>query len=267
MPDPSESGVDAEGEEPRGCIAVAPRRRLQALVTRPHKEAQRLAEALAARGVGAILEPMMQVHYFTTTELDLTSVQAVLCTSANGVRALAQATSERALPLLAVGEATAGRARAEGFITVASADGTVTDLAHLAAARLRPQDGSLLHVAGNNIAGDLVGALRVHGFAVERRVLYEARPVEALSAPTLRALHCGRLNFALFFSPRTASIFVNLTRTAGVAECCRMTTALSISAATDAVLADLSWSDRRAADKPNQSSLLDTLDSVLSERR
>lgn len=240
---------------------------MQALVTRPHEEAQSLAAALAARGVGTVVEPMMEVHYRAGVALDLARVQAILCTSANGVRALARVTDERGLPLLAVGETTASRARAEGFTAVASAGGTAADLVGLAAAQLRPQNGPLLHVAGNVVAGDILGALRAHDFVIERSVLYEARPVGALSAAAVCVLRRRTIDFALFFSPRTAAIFVRLAGIAGVAGCCRPITALAISPSADAALADLPWRDRLVAEKPNQPALLDTLDAVLAERR
>ena len=239
---------------------------IRALVTRPRDASKPLAEALASRHVGAVIEPLMEVHYRAPVMLDLEGVQAILCTSANGVRALAHASGERGLPLFAVGDATASRARAEGFAAVESAGGDVTDLVRLAAARLCPQAGRLLHVAGNVVAGDLVGALRSHDFLIERKVLYEARPVEALSASAVRALRCGAIDFALFFSPRTAAIFVKLADSAGVAACCRTITAVSISATADAVLADLPWRGRRVAERPIQSALLDTLDAILAER-
>jgi uroporphyrinogen-III synthase len=240
---------------------------MQALLSRPREESQSLAAALAVRDVGTVIEPMMEVHYCVAAALDLATVQAILCTSANGVRALARVTGERGLPLLAVGEATASRAHAEGFTSVASAGGAVTDLVRLAAARLRPQNGRLLHVAGKVVAGDLVGALRAHGFVIERRILYEARPVERLSTAALSALHGSTIDFALFFSPRTAAIFVRLAGIAGVAGCCRTITSLAISAAADAVLAGLPWRDRRVAERPNQPALLDTLDAILADRR
>ena len=255
------------GSEAHDLTELAFGRGMQALVTRPHEESQSLAAALAARGVGAVIEPMMEVHYCVAAPLELASVQAILCTSANGVRALAQATSERGLPLLAVGENTASRARAEGFPAVASANGGGADLVRLAAARLRPQDGRLLHVAGTVVAGDLVGALRAHGFVIDRTVLYEVRPAGVLSAPAVCALRDGMIDFALFFSPRTAAIFVGLAGIAGVAGCSRRITALAISAAVDAALVDLPWRDRRVAARPNQPALLDTLDVLLAERR
>ena len=122
---------------------------LRALVTRPREDAECLVAALATRGVEALVEPLMEIHYQVPDPLDLGGVQAILSTSANGVRALARASRERRVPLLAVGDATAARARAEGFDHVESAGGDARDLARLVAARLRPLDGPLLHVAGN----------------------------------------------------------------------------------------------------------------------
>lgn len=248
-------------------ITVALRRQMRALVTRPREEAEALAAALGARGVEAVVEPLIEIRYRDAATLDLTGVQAVLCTSANGVRALARATAARGPPLLAVGEASAGRARTEGFTAVASAGGDVADLVRLVAARLRPQDGPLLHIAGSVVAGDLVGVLRRRGFDVERRVLYEARPAAALSPATAQALRSSTIDFALFFSPRTAALFARLAAVAGAAESCRAIAALSISRAADAALGDLRWRDRCIAERPNQPALLDALDRVLAERR
>jgi uroporphyrinogen-III synthase len=242
------------------------KRGLRALVTRPREESEALARALAARSIEPVIEPMMKVHYLAPVALDLGSVQAVLCTSANGARALARASLERRVPLFAVGDATAERARAEGFTSVASAAGDAGDLARLAAARLRPQDGPLLHVAGNVVAGDLVEMLRERGFVVERRVLYEAQRAMALSQSTVDALRRGSIDFVLFFSPRTAAIFAKLAAVAGVVDCCATITALLISRAADTACADLLWHDRRVAERPNQSALLAALDRVLSER-
>jgi uroporphyrinogen-III synthase len=240
---------------------------MRALLTRPREESESLGAALAVRGVEAIIEPMMQVRFPAAVSPDLAGVQTVLCTSANGVQALARVTDKRGLPIFAVGDATASRARVEGFATVESAGGAVADLVRLAVEKLRPQDGRLLHVAGNAVAGDLVGSLRGHGFAIDRIVLYEAQPVAMLSEVAVGALRSGSIDFALFFSPRTAAIFTRLASAAAVAKCCGKITALSISAAADAALAELAWLDRRIAEAPNQPALLALLDHLLAERR
>jgi uroporphyrinogen-III synthase len=247
--------------------AMSSRFGLRALVTRPNAEAAGLADALASRGIEAILEPMLDIHYRDGPAPDLAGVQAILCTSANGVRALARLSAHRDCPLLAVGESTAGRARADGFIRVESAGGNVADLARLVRDRLRPEDGRLLHVAGTEIAGDLAGDLGASGFEVQRAVLYEAHPATALSAGTARALASGIVDFALFFSPRTAAIFAGLAERAGVIGTLREVTAMSISAAADNALARVAFRTNCVADTPDQRGLLAALDRLLLERR
>src|SRR2546430_13735123 len=92
-------------------MATIPQRLgLRALVTRPRAEAMALAEALAARGIEAIIEPLLDIHYRDEPAPDLAGVQAVLCTSANAVRALAPLRPGRRAALLPVGAATAAPA-------------------------------------------------------------------------------------------------------------------------------------------------------------
>jgi uroporphyrinogen-III synthase len=239
---------------------------LQALVTRPRVEAAELADALAARGIAALVEPLLDIRYRGEPTLELAGVQAVLCTSANGVRALARLSPERSVPLLAVGETTADRARAEGFGEVASAGGNVDDLVRLAADRLQPEAGRLLHIAGSVAAGDLAGALGRRGFTVERAVLYEACPARAFSAATARALAAGTIDFALFFSPRTAAVFARLVAQAELLDAMRFLTAVSISAAADAALGSLQFRARHVAERPDQAHLLRRLDRLLGRR-
>jgi len=236
---------------------------LRALVTRPREEATNLAEALAARGIAALIEPLIEIRFLSEETFDPSGVQAILCTSSNGVRALARANGERQVPLLVVGDATAARARAEGFKTVESAAGAAGDLARLAAVRLRPENGRLLHVTGDVAGAGLLGFLRAQGFTIDRHVLYEARAPAALSPAAVDGLRTGAIAFALFFSPRTAAIFARLAAGAGVVECCARITALSLSKAVDDALGVMPWHDRRIAERPNQPALLATLDDVL----
>ena len=134
-------GTQARGAQGRIGAAIEPSRYgMRALVTRPRAEAASLAEALAARGIAALLEPLLDIHYRDLGgPFDLSGVQALLCTSANGVRAFTRFSPERAIPVFAVGEATAARARAEGFSDVHSAGGAVGDLVELVGGRLLPE--------------------------------------------------------------------------------------------------------------------------------
>lgn len=230
-------------------------RRLRVLITRPAEDAAPLADRLRAEGFDPLIEPLLVIRP-TGEALALDGVQAVLLTSANGVRALAAATPRRDPALLAVGDATARAARAAGFGSVESAGGDVADLARLAMRRCAPDRGALLHVSGHDVAGDLAGQLGKAGFAVRRAVLYRAAPAEALS-PGLRADLAGnRIDAVVFFSPRTARSFVTLVRDAGLTGACRRMAAFCLSPAVAAVLAADEWRSVRVAAQPEQAALL-----------
>jgi uroporphyrinogen-III synthase len=109
--------------------------------------------------------------------------------------------------------------------------------------------------------------LRGRGFAVERAILYEARPIRELSRVATDAIRSGAVDFALFFSPRTAAIFARLANDGGVASGCGTITALSISTTADVALGTLPWRERCIADRPEQRALLVALDRLLAERR
>jgi len=132
---------------------------MQIVVTRPSEDAEPLAAALRDMGVEPVLEPLMFIENIDGAALDLTSYQALLITSANGVRALATRSATRDTRILAVGDASAQAARQAGFQNVESSEGNVKTLARLASDRLLGSDGPLLHAAGTRVAGDLAGLL------------------------------------------------------------------------------------------------------------
>lgn len=171
---------------------------LRAAVTRALPDAEATAARLRALGADAIVAPLLTIvpcGYDTNVE----GAQALIFTSAAGVRAFPDARSQRARPVLAVGDATAEAARDAGFIDVRSADGDVAKLAALAKANLDPGAGKLIHIGGEHVAGDLSGELVRAGFTVERRTAYAAIVVAALP-PSLHE----RLDVVLFHSARAA---------------------------------------------------------------
>lgn len=226
------------------------------LITRPETDAGPLRAALLARGIGAMLEPLLVIELLPGPALDLEGVQAILATSANGVRALSRRTDCRALPVLAVGDATAREAGAQGFHAVVSADGDVAALAALAIRRLDPAQGVLLHVAANEVAGDLASLLTAAGFTWRRAVLYRARTAETLSPATAAALESGALAGVLLYSPRTAATFARLIAAAGLRASCAGLQAFCLSAAVAAQARALPWARVVVAAVPTEAALL-----------
>lgn len=243
---------------------------MKALVTRPEEDAAPLARALAERGIEALLAPMLVIAPVPEVAKRLADAligaQALLFTSANGARIFAQASARRELPVLAVGDATGAAARLADFRSVTSAGGDVADLAALAAARLAPKHGALVHVAGSVIAGDLANRLEAQGFTVRRAVIYEARPARVLAPEVAAALAERAVELALFFSPRTAAAFVRLAADARLAPACRAMTALALSPAVAEALGALAWRRVLVARAPTQLDLLAALDGYRSNR-
>ncbi|MFQ5971978.1 MAG: uroporphyrinogen-III synthase [Alphaproteobacteria bacterium] len=233
---------------------------MRVLLTRPREDSEALARVLAARGIDALVAPLLVIEDLAAEAPDLTGVQALLVTSANGARALARALDAGSpgfgLDVLTVGEGSAEAARDAGFARVAAAGGDVAGLAELVRARLDPTNGALLHAAGSVAAGDLAGSLAAAGYTVRRVVLYRARPARRLSAPARRAIAAGEVDAVLLFSPRTAATFAKLVRAAGLDPRLTGMDALCLSDAVARALAGLGFRRVLVAARPDQPAML-----------
>jgi uroporphyrinogen-III synthase len=224
---------------------------MRVLITRPREDGAAIAARLAALGHRPLVAPLLEPRWFDGAALDLAGIAAILVTSANGVRALVRRTPRRDIPVFAVGPQTAREARAAGVARVENADGDVKALAAAVPRWLAPDAGPLLHVRGEDSIGHLAEALSALGYAVRRQTLYA---VDAVPLPqeAMQALRDGTVDAALFFSPRSARIF--LEQAAGLP--LQEITAFCISPATAAALPKGRFGAVRVAAGPNQDALL-----------
>jgi uroporphyrinogen-III synthase len=236
---------------------------MRVLITRPEREATTLASALAERGHVPVIAPLFRLEIlrppadFAAT---LAASQAVLLTSANGARALAEASDQRGRPILAVGDTTASTAEGLGFSSVQSAAGDGAALAELVRRQLDPASGPLLHVSGVDVAVDLADALKPDGFEVKRFQLYEAREEAELPDSARAALQARALDAATFFSPRASAHFARLVQEAGLSGSLADVTAIAISPAALQPLSGLPFKATVAAARPTRQSVLDEID-------
>ena len=221
------------------------------LITRPAADAAETAALVTARGFDPVIAPVMTLHHRSIAPHG--RFDAIVTTSRNAIPALPD--TLKALPLLAVGSATAARARQAGFATILDAQGDAAALANLAQRRLDP--GSHVLFAHGFRQGDpLADALLAAGFRVTRACAYEVATARRLPPAALAALDAGILAAAMFLSTETAAAFVRLLpprhhpALAGVA-------ALTIGPRAAEVLAPLPWRDVQVSLKP-------TLDEVLA---
>ena len=184
-------------------------------VTRAMPDAERQAEALRERGHDVLVEPLLRIEFLDSGGLSLEGVQALIATSRNGLRALARNDAlprAKALPLFAVGSATAAMGRALGFGAVIEGDGNAAALVPLISERCDANAGTLLHLAGERLAADLKGDLEGLGFAVMQPRLYRTVEAQTLSGDLQEAIASGALDGVLLMSPATARTWARLVR-------------------------------------------------------
>jgi uroporphyrinogen-III synthase len=220
---------------------------MRVAITRAAQDAELTIQRVRAYGHEPVPAPLLDIAP-VAFDANIDGVQALMFTSAAGVRAFAAATTERQCDVLTVGDATADAARSAGFARVRSANGDVLALAALAQANLEPRAGKLIHMAGTHIAGDLVGALKAAGFEAERRIAYEAR-----QAATLPEAFNGPLDIVLFYSARAALAF----RALGAPHAELLTAGVLSKAVAEAAGDD--WARIVVAPKPREEALLTAL--------
>jgi uroporphyrinogen-III synthase len=191
---------------------------MRLLVTRPEPDGERTAQKLRAQGYDVMLAPMLSVEMFDRADFGAGPWGAVVMTSANAARAL-QRHSRRgeamAAPVFAVGRRTAEAARAVGCREVLSADGDVQDLVRLIASQ-GLAGVPILYLAGEERSGDLAGELATLGLQVRTVMVYRAVPVMTFPPIVQETLTAGAIEGALHFSRRSAEIYVNCAKAAGI---------------------------------------------------
>ncbi|VAV89443.1 Uroporphyrinogen-III synthase [hydrothermal vent metagenome] len=233
------------------------------LLTRPEEDSRRLARQLESLGHSALCAPLLTIENIPAPDIDLSPFQAVLFTSANGVRAFAHYTEYRQIPCYAVGPATAAEARAIGFSSVITAGGDVEKLVALVVNDLKPEQGPLLHISGRDVAGDLSGRLEKAGFTVSRKKLYTAIKAKKLSPTAQDLITSGQITHVVFYSPRTAKCFVEIIERAALKDFLSGITALCLSSAVSNVISTLDWHRTITAQRPEQEALFKLIDITL----
>ncbi|MEZ5775256.1 MAG: uroporphyrinogen-III synthase [Hyphomicrobiaceae bacterium] len=196
---------------------------MRILVTRPEPGATALADRLAASGHEAILAPLLAVRLLgREVAICVDGLSGLVVTSRNALRAIASRDDLQALtalPLFAVGDATAAAARTLGFGEVVTGAGRAADLPDVVRRRLgevRASRPRLLHLAAETLAFDLAAALADLGVDLDSIVVYRSEPVGELPASAAAALSDATVDAVILMSPLTARTYRHLVVAAGL---------------------------------------------------
>ncbi|HWF00188.1 MAG TPA: uroporphyrinogen-III synthase [Caulobacteraceae bacterium] len=227
-------------------------------ITRAEPGAAAVAERLRAAGCRPVVRPLLAARA-TAARFEPDGVGALAFTSGLGVHffleAIGGSGSEvayhpwRAMPVFAVGDATARAAAVAGFTDVVSASGDVAALASVVGAAADRIEGIVLHPSAAEPAGDLAGALGAAGLEARNVAVYETSEVEISGTELAEGLACEAV---LLHSPRASRRFAELVEAGGA----RALTALCLSDAVAAPLAGVALAAVLVAPEPNEPSLI-----------
>jgi uroporphyrinogen-III synthase len=192
----------------------------------------------------------------TDAPIDTNGVQALLMTSAAAARHTIMDATLAALPVYAVGNATAEAAILAGFVNVISAGGDGANLAVLAADRMKTDAGALLHLRGTEVAGDVTGMLDACGFETRLVEVYATQdhPDFGGLIATCIAQHEG---VVLFHSPAGARRFAAALESADAQ--LGSWTAIGLSLACLAPLQNMGFRALFGAKQPDESALMEAI--------
>jgi uroporphyrinogen-III synthase len=229
---------------------------VRVLVTRPEPDGERTAQKLRAHGCDVLLAPVLQIELIVDADLGAGPWDAIALTSANSAEAHPRREELVALPVLTVGRRTAEAARAAGFTDVASADGNERALATLISTRYRGGI-KILYLAGEDRAGELAAAVAATGIKVDIVVVYRAVASQHLAPSVAAALAAGTVDGVIHFSRRSAAIYLDCARAAGVLDSALRPFHYCLSQAVVEPLAAAGATRIAVAKSPEENALLD----------
>ncbi|NSL71096.1 uroporphyrinogen-III synthase [Hyphomicrobium sulfonivorans] len=235
------------------------------LVTRPKTDAAALTAQLEALGHRVSADPLLQITPLPIAADALDGAKGLVVTSRNGLRALAQSpalAAALALPLIAVGPATARHAEEIGFKNITVGEGTALSILPLIEQIARTTGGPLTHVRGEVVAFDLAGALAARGVELSPVIAYRSDPAKEFLPTTRDLLFAGAIDAVILMSPRTGATFARLAKDGGVEEGARRAVMACISSAVAAALEPLAPLRVEVAQTPDVPALLTVISRV-----
>ncbi|MFC4725896.1 uroporphyrinogen-III synthase [Glycocaulis abyssi] len=232
------------------------------VITRTQPGNARTARAVRAMGFTAIACPVSQVVR-SRSLIHANGADALALTSANALQALRDIGPLLHLPVFTVGEGTAKAAREAGFASVTSADGDAEALARTIA-RALPAGCHVLHLSGEDRAGDLAGMLEVLGLSATTHTVYRTRLARGLTARARAALADGPA-IVLIHSARGAARFLALVDAAELTAALARLEFIAISERAAVPLHTRGLKAHIAA-QPAENSLLAALDELAKRR-
>ncbi|MBL4805201.1 MAG: uroporphyrinogen-III synthase [Alphaproteobacteria bacterium] len=177
------------------------------LLVRPRPQSDEYAAELRDLGYDVLIDPMLEIKFLDRPFPSISDYGAVIATSMHGIKAFAEATDNRDIPLCVVGEKSKRYAEELGFGMVTCGGANAKALADVIGRDFANNNTKLLYVRAEDVAFNMVEALASYDIQVDEYVAYKAEKARALSAAVKDALREKAVAAVPFFSVRSAEAF------------------------------------------------------------
>jgi uroporphyrinogen-III synthase len=218
---------------------------VKVLITRPIAEAQTLAEQLAGMGYAPIIAPLLEIHLKPNINFkELEQYEALIISSKNAIKAIVNA--DKKLKLLIIGQQTTEFAKSLGFINSIYIGKNISQLK-----KTIKVEQNLLYLSGTDITDDL------SDLNVKRKIVYQAKAI--VSDSLLKFIKLKQLKICLFFSTRTAQVFIDFINKNRLKSYCQDIIVLALSDKISYSFKELEFKACYSASEPTLQKLLASL--------
>jgi uroporphyrinogen-III synthase len=232
---------------------------MRLLVTRPEQDSVVFKSQLVALGHEVTIEPLLTISTANTEEIDLDGAQALIATSRNALRAVAEGPhidAAKKLLLFAVGPGTAATARQLGFTSIVEGPSNALELVPIISENADVNGGPLIHLQGDTVSANLVDELHRLGFFVTQPIVYTTKVADRFASPTVASMRNKRIDGVILLSPRTAEVYAGLVQQHNLGQACKGIEHFCISQAAASRLAKLDGVPIKVPEQPNLQEML-----------
>ena len=212
------------------------------LITRPLMDAEDLMEKFFAYGHKIIHLPTLKISTVKTELVNPDNFDAFVFTSANAVKNLKLANTNKNLYCFCVGSITEKIARQSGFTNTISAGGTVNALKNLIMISDKVNKNSnLAYFCSDNISYDLDLDLRKVGLKIKKIINYSSEVISDLNNENKKLIENYPPDLIYIYSVRSAESFMTIVKNYGLNPLVTQSTVMCISKKVASIFKSQGW--------------------------
>jgi uroporphyrinogen-III synthase len=212
------------------------------LITRPLMDAEDLMEKFFAYGHKIIHLPTLKISTVKTELVNPDNFDAFVFTSANAVKNLKLANTNKNLYCFCVGSITEKIARQSGFTNTISAGGTVNALKNLIMISDKVNKNSnLAYFCSDNISYDLDLELRKEGLKIKKIINYTSEVISDLNNENKKLIENYPPDLIYIYSARSAESFMTIVKNYGLNPLVTQSTVMCISKKVANIFMSQGW--------------------------